>query len=109
MEAEDVYAGLEPRELWRYFAALNRIPRPSGREAAAREYARRTAEAASSAAREDARGNLIVTVPASPGGESAPPVAIQAHLDMVCEKRPEVPHDFTRDPIRPRVQEGWVS
>ncbi len=103
-----VYAGLEPRELWRHFAALNAIPRPSGEEAAARDYVRRTATAAGARWEGDAAGNTVIYVPATPGREQAPATLIQAHLDMVSEKRPEVTHDFSRDPIRPRVVEGWV-
>lgn len=103
-----VYAGLQPRELWRHFAALNAIPRPSGREAAAQDYVRRTATAAGARWAADTVGNTVVYLASSPGRERAPATVIQAHLDMVCEKRPEVLHDFTRDPIRPRVVDGWV-
>lgn len=104
MSEIDVYAGLEPRELWRHFGALNRIPRPSGKEAAAREYVRRVAEQHGASWQIDGRGNIVVRADASPGREGAPSVAVQAHLDMVCERRPEVEHDFERDPIRPRVE-----
>jgi len=100
----DVYAGLEPRELWRHFGALNGIPRPSGKEAAARDYVLRIAESVGAESRVDARGNAIVRLAAMPGCEGAPSVAVQAHLDMVCERRPEIQHDFERDPIRPRVE-----
>jgi dipeptidase D len=100
----DVYAGLEPPELWRHFLALNRIPRPSRKEARARAYVQQTAEAAGATWSTDASGNTVVRVPATAGCEGAPPVAIQAHLDMVCEKRPGVEHDFDRDPIRPRIE-----
>jgi dipeptidase D len=98
----DPYAGLEPAALWRHFAALNGIPRPSGKEAAARDYVLHVAREYGADARVDARGNAVVSVPASPGFEGAAPVAVQSHLDMVCEKRPDVQHDFDRDPIRPR-------
>jgi dipeptidase D len=104
MGTDEVYAGLEPRELWRHFGGLNRAPRPSRREEAARAYVRQVAEAAGALWTTDERGNTVVRVPASPGREQAPPVAVQAHLDMVCEKRPEVDHNFETDPIRPRIQ-----
>jgi dipeptidase D len=35
-------------------------------------------------------------------------VVIQAHLDMVCEKRPGVTHNFLTDPIQPRIEGGSV-
>jgi dipeptidase D len=105
----EVYKGLEPAEVWSHFGALNAIPRPSKKEERARQYVLDVARAAGVEARTDARGNAVVYVPATPGRESAPAVAIQAHLDMVCEKRPEVTHDFDRDPIRPRVEGDVVS
>ena len=102
MTPNEIYAGLEPAEVWKHFAALNAIPRPSGQEAAAVAYVQSVAEAHGARWQSDARGNIVVYAPATPGRESAPPLAIQAHLDMVCEKRPGVEIDFTRDPIQPR-------
>ena len=57
----------------------------------------------------DTVGNLVVRVPASPGHDSAPTVVLQAHLDMVCEKNGDVSHDFMKDPIRPQVNDDWVT
>lgn len=105
---QEVYRGLEPAEVWRHFGALNGIPRPSRGEAAARAYSRGVAAAAGALCAEDARGNLVVSAPASPGAESAPAVAVQAHLDMVCERRPGVSHDFAADPIRPRREGEYI-
>ena len=99
MNNSDPYAGLEPAGLWRHFAALNDIPRPPGHEAAAREYVRRVAEACGAEFLADARGNALVRVPARPGVASGEPIAVQAHLDMVCDSAPGVEHDFERDPV----------
>ncbi|HZX32420.1 MAG TPA: aminoacyl-histidine dipeptidase, partial [Rhodocyclaceae bacterium] len=57
----------------------------------------------------DEAGNLIVRKPASPGRESAPGTVLQAHLDMVCQKNADTAHDFTRDPIRPVLKDGWLG
>lgn len=100
---DNVYSGLEPREMWRHFAALNSIPRPSGQESAARAYVKQIAEAADATWQEDSAGNIVVRVRASsPEEASTPGVVIQSHLDMVCEKRPDVTHSFETDPIVPR-------
>lgn len=104
MAANPVYANLEPAEVWRHFGALNAIPRPSRQEAAAKAYVHEVARQAGAEAVDDAFGNVVVRVPASPGRAGNPIVAIQAHLDMVCEKRPGVEHDFATDPIRPRLE-----
>ena len=94
---------MEPAHLWRHFAALNNIPRPSGQEEAARAYVQQIADENGATSSTDAQGNIIVRLPARNGGNpSAPVVAIQSHLDMVCEKRPEIEHDFDIDPILPR-------
>jgi len=87
--------------LWRHFAALNHIPRPSGQEAAARAYVQKIADESGAAARTDAGGNIIVRVAARGASEQAPTIAIQSHLDMVCEKRPDTEHNFDLDPILP--------
>lgn len=49
--------------------------------------------------------NVLVRKNASPGYEGSPPVMVQAHMDMICEKHPGVAHDFARDPLR-LVREG---
>ncbi|HEX8550068.1 MAG TPA: beta-Ala-His dipeptidase [Abditibacteriaceae bacterium] len=103
-----VYDQLEPQEVWRHFSALNEIPRPSGQEEQARDYVRRVAEQNGAVATQDARGNLVVLVPARGGKADGPVAAVQGHLDMVCQKRPEIAHDFDRDPIRPRREGDWI-
>ncbi|HEX8833802.1 MAG TPA: M20/M25/M40 family metallo-hydrolase, partial [Abditibacteriaceae bacterium] len=106
MNANHPYFELEPREVWRHFAALNEIARPSGYEAGARTYVQRVAQEAGATWKTDARGNIVVLVPPrgsdSAAHNDAPTVAILSHLDMVCEKRPNVEHDFFHDPIIPR-------
>ena len=99
-----VYADLEPREVWRHFDALNAIPRPSGREEEARQYVQKIAVENGAMWKTDARGNICVRVgargPQSVEGKTI--VVLQSHLDMVCQKRPDVAHDFERDAITPR-------
>jgi dipeptidase D len=103
-----VYEGLKPVELWRHFARLNMIPRPPGYEAQARSYVQEVAEGNGADYRLDARGNIVVYLPALGAGSQAPRVAVQSHLDMVCEKRAGLEHDFFSDPITPRRQGDWI-
>lgn len=104
----DPYRGLEPARLWAHFAALNAIPRPSGHEDRARDYVVEVAEAAGVPAQVDECGNTVVRVPASDGGRG-PVVAVQAHLDMVCDAEPNRPHDCEADPIRARRDGDRIS
>ncbi|HEX2052491.1 MAG TPA: beta-Ala-His dipeptidase [Actinomycetota bacterium] len=92
----DTLAELAPRELWRHFSRLSEIPRPSGAEQAALDYVKAVAEERGAGWRQDDAGNVVVFVDGEPG----PTVAVQAHLDMVCEKDLGVEHDFTKDPIK---------
>jgi len=91
---------LEPKPVWRFFAGIAAVPRPSGREQQVRAHLRQVAEQYGLAVREDQVGNLAISVPASPGCENAPPTILQGHLDMVCEKNADTAHDFEREGIR---------
>lgn len=101
MSNESVYAGLQPAEVWRHFAALNEIPRLSGHEAQARGYVQRIAEENGAGFQIDDYGNIVVCVEASsPALQNAPVVAFQSHLDMVCQHLPEVVFDPLHDSIQ---------
>jgi dipeptidase D len=86
MQEDDVFAGLEPAGLWSHFAAITRIPRPSGREGQVAAYVTSWAEGHGYAVDADARGNLCVHVPGDESRRDAPVVVLQSHLDMVCER-----------------------
>ncbi len=101
--------GLEPRIVWEYFERICSIPRCSKNEAAIIDWLESTTAELGLESRRDRAGNLLVQVPATTGLEKAPSVVLQSHVDMVCEKNSETQHDFTRDPIRPRVEDGWVT
>ena len=90
---------LEPQALWRYFAELSRIPRGSLDEAAAARWVLDQARALGCEADQDEAGNVLIRKRAAPGREGAPGVALQAHVDMVCEQNEGTGHDFRRDPI----------
>lgn len=99
---------LEPKLLWKHFAALSAIPRGSKNEAAAAAYVLAEAKRMGLPAKKDAVGNVIVTKPASPGRENAPVLVLQGHLDMVCEKNEATVHDFTKDGIKLLVNGEWL-
>ena len=99
---------LEPQAVWRHFAALCAIPRPSKREARLIAYLREWAQDRGIAAQVDSAGNLMLVKPACPGLENAPGVVLQSHLDMVCQQTTGHGHDFDRDPIRPELENGWL-
>jgi dipeptidase D len=60
------------------------------------------------ACKTDAAGNVLITREASPGKENIPAIVLQGHQDMVCEKNAGVQHDFSKDPIRYVIENGWM-
>ena len=58
---------------------------------------------------QDEMNNVIIYKPATPGYENAPTVILQGHMDMVCEKRPDVQHDFEKDGLNLSVKDGYVT
>ncbi|HUI10168.1 MAG TPA: aminoacyl-histidine dipeptidase [Bacteroidota bacterium] len=99
--------GLEPAAVWKYFAEIARIPRCSKHEEAMTSYVMATARKFGLEAKSDRHGNVVVRKPASPGKERVGSIALQGHLDMVCEKNKETVHDFAKDPIE-LVKKGNV-
>ncbi len=56
----------------------------------------------------DAALNVLIKVPGTPGYENAPTVVLQGHMDMVCEKRPGVEHDFQKDAVISWRDGDWL-
>lgn len=102
-------AGLEPAALWKYFEALDRIPRESKNEAAAARFVIGIAKELGLPWQQDAAGNVVVRKPAAPGHEHRPSVCLQGHLDMVCVAVPGKKHDFAKDPITLVRDGGWIA
>ena len=100
---------LEPQVLWKHFDVLAATPRASTKEAAARNYVVGRAKALGLEYTQDAAGNLVVRKPAHPGRENAPMALLQGHLDMVCEKNENTPHNFDTDPIKVWREGDWLK
>lgn len=66
------------------FEMLAAIPRPSHHEEEIGAFLLEWAQAQGFDAWQDAVGNVIFDLPATPGCEDAPVVALQAHMDMVA-------------------------
>ncbi|HEX7184207.1 MAG TPA: aminoacyl-histidine dipeptidase [Thermoanaerobaculia bacterium] len=99
---------LDPQPLWKHFDEILKIPRGSKNEEAMRRYVLGVAERKGLGVKRDAKGNFVVSKPASAGREEAQITVLQSHLDMVNEKNADVTHDFERNPIAPRQDGEWV-
>ena len=88
----------EPKEALRYFEEISAIPRGSGNEEAISQYLLDFAKAHGLDAYRDSAWNVYITKPGSAGCESLPPLLLQGHTDMVCEKNHNVDHDLPQTP-----------
>ena len=100
---------LEPKPVWKHFAALAAIPRASTKEAAARNYVLAHASRLGLKAVQDDTGNVVVQKPAHAGREHAPMALLQGHLDMVCEKNEGTAFNFDTDPIKVFRDGDWLK
>jgi dipeptidase D len=100
---------LFPRPLWQWFEQICAIPHPSKHEAALSEFIQNWARQRGLPVVVDQVGNLIIRKPATAGMEDRKTVVLQAHLDMVPQKNADKIHDFTTDPIEPRIDGDWVK
>jgi dipeptidase D len=91
------------------FERISSIPRDTKNEAGIRAWLQDWASARSLTSKTDAIGNLVIQVPASGGYENHPILILQGHLDMVCQKTPDSPHDFKRDPICIIRDGDWIK
>lgn len=82
-----------------HFSELCKIPHQSFKEKEISDYLLNWAGERGLFAVQDHKWNVFIKKPASAGHEASPTVMLQAHMDMVCEKAPEVVHDFETDPI----------
>lgn len=96
---------IEPKEIWKHFEEICKIPHCSKHEEKLGEYIINIAKEKGLEVQKDEIGNVVVRKKASPGYEHVPTVILQGHIDMVCEKNKDVEHDFEKDPI-PVYQDG---
>ena len=99
---------LEPVEVWRNFADLNAVPRPSKKEERVIEFMLSFGERLGLETFKDDVGNVIIRKPASRGMEDRKTVVLQSHLDMVHQKNRETDFDFENQGIEMFVDGGWV-
>ena len=94
-----VLEGLEPQKVFYFFEEISKIPRGSFNEKAVSDWIVNFARERGLSVTQDESWNVVINRPASPGYENKKKIILQGHMDMVCEKLPEVKHDFTKDGI----------
>jgi len=99
-----VIENFEPKLVWKHFDEIRKIPHCSKHEEKIREYILNFAKNDNIKSKTDKSGNIVLSKPASSGMESKPTVILQGHMDMVCEKNSDVTHDFSKDPIKLKLE-----
>ena len=102
------YSQLEPKVIWKNFAALNSVPRPSKKEEKVIKFIKEFGEKLGLPTTVDDAGNVIITKPATAGMENRQAIVMQSHLDMVCQKNNDVEFDFETQGIQMFVDGDWV-
>ena len=96
-------------EVWAEFSNITKIGRPSKKEGKIREYLINWAKEHGLESETDEAGNVIIRKKAAEGQSGRAPIALQAHMDMVCEKDKGVSHDWENDPIKTKVEGEWLT
>jgi dipeptidase D len=99
---------LEPLSVWRHFADLNAVPRPSKGEERAVAFLRVFGERLGLDTHVDEMGNVLIRKPATPDMRGRVGIVLQGHLDMVHQKNADTEFDFSTQGIRMHVDGDWV-
>jgi len=102
------FDNLSSKKVFQYFEEISKIPRCSGNEKALSDFLIHFAKERNLEYYQDDIYNVIIKKPASPGYEDVPSIALQGHLDMVCEKNSNIIHDFSSDPINLIVKDDLI-
>lgn len=100
---------LQPSDVFKCFAQVNQIPRPSKKEEQMIDFLLDFGKKLNLETRRDDAGNVIICKPATPGMEDRQAIVLQSHMDMVCEKNKDVDFDFTKDAIQTYVDGEWMK
>ena len=104
-----VLENCEPKNVFYYFEEICKIPHGSRNTKQISDYLVNFAKDHGFDYVQDELNNVVIYKPATAGYENAPTVILQGHMDMVCEKRPDVEHDFEKDGLNLSVKDGYIS
>lgn len=99
---------LEPKGVFRFFEELCAIPHGSGNTKGVSDWLMAFARERELESYQDRLNNVIIIKEATPGYESAEPVILQGHMDMVCEKAPDCAKDMDQEGLDLAVEGDTV-
>jgi len=92
-----ILANIEPRDVFRYFEEICKIPHGSGNVDKISDYLVDFAKAHELEFYQDKLKNVIIIKNATAGYENEPAVIIQGHMDMVCVKTKDCGKDMKKE------------
>ncbi|WP_167956289.1 aminoacyl-histidine dipeptidase [Anaerosporobacter faecicola] len=104
----NVLAGIDYKNIFKYFEEISAIPRGSGNMEAISNYLVEFAKEHKIQYIQDEVRNVIMIKEATAGYEDAPAVIIQGHMDMVCEKESWSDHDFEKDGLELIIDGDYI-
>lgn len=87
-------AGLQPASVFAYFEKLCSIPHGSGNTKTISDYLKSFAQEQGIRYIQDDLNNILMFQEGTCGYEDRPPVILQGHMDMVCDKDADCPIDM---------------
>ncbi len=100
---------IEPKAVWKNFALLNAVPRPSKKEERVIQFMVDFGKSLNLETMVDKVGNVIIRKPASSGMENRKMIVMQSHLDMVHQKNSDTVFDFDTEGIKMFIDGDWVK
>ncbi len=100
---------LEPQVMWKQFADLNAVPRPSKKEQRVIAFMKDFGNRLGLETLEDEVGNVIIKKPATADMQDRVTIVMQGHLDMVHQKNADTDFDFDTQGIQMFVDGDWVK
>ena len=108
MKTFGVLSHLEPKKVFEYFEILTGIPHGSYNCKAVSDFCVDFARQRGLFVLQDDHYNVIIKKEASPSCAHKPALILQGHLDMVCQKEPGSPVDFTKDGLELEIDGDFV-
>ena len=103
------YMRPEPNDVFRFFEEISKIPHGSYNTKEISDHLANFAVERGLKFVQDELNNVIIYGPASEGFESAEPVILQGHMDMVCEKETGLDIDMTKEPIKLMIDGEFLT
>ena len=103
-----VLKGLKPEKVFAYFEKLCSVPHGSGNTKIISDLCVDFAKELGLKYRQEPCNNVVIWKPASPGRESAEPIILQGHIDMVCAKTDDCTKDMTCEGLDLMTDGEWI-